>query len=202
MKTSHATLDAALQLVREMGILRPRDLKARGIPQRYAALLFQSGVIRRLGRGLYAAHENSMTAEHTLAMVGARAPQAIVCLLTALRFHELTTQQPTATWIAIAPKARPPHMPEFRLKVVRFSGASMSEGIEEHCIEGVHVRITSPEKTVIDCFRYRNKIGRDIAVEALRDAVEQRKVSISELVRLAHACRAVTVMRPYLELFL
>ena len=201
MNTEH-THAAALKIARKMGILRPRDLEACGIPRRYATLLYQAGEIQRIGRGLYVTPENTVTENHTLAFVGARAPHAVICLLTALRFHELTTQQPTATWIAVSPKSRPPRLPEVALKVVRFSGKALSEGVQEHVLEGVRVRITSPAKTVVDCFKYRNKIGRDVAVEALRDAMTQRKATLRELDRLARVCRVTTVIRPYLEFYL
>jgi predicted transcriptional regulator of viral defense system len=192
----------ALALAKKKGVLRPRDLEQQGIPRRYAYLLSLAGQLRRVGRGLYAHPDNPPTENHTLALVGKRAPEAVVCLLSALRFHELTTQLPSETWVAVHPKARPPQIPELPLRVVRFSGLALTEGIEEHVLEGVTVHITSAAKTVVDCFKYRNKIGRDVAVEALRDAISQRKTAVRELDRLAKICRVARIMRPYLELYL
>lgn len=184
------------------GVLRPCDLEQHGIPRRYAYFLARAGQLRRVGRGLYAHPDNPPTENHNLALIGKHAPKTVVCLLSALRFHELTTQLPPETWVAVHPKARPPRIPECSLRIVRFSGQALTEGIEDHVLEGVMVRITSPAKTVADCFKYRNKIGRDVAVEALRDAISQRKATVLELDRFAHICRVTRIMRPYLELYL
>ncbi len=191
-----------LALARKRGVLRPRDLEQQGIPRRYASLLSRAGKLRRVGRGLYVHPEHPLTENHAFALVAKRAPEAVVCLLSALRFHELTTQLPSETWVAVHPKARPPQIPEIALRVVRFSGKALTGGVEEHVLEGVTVRITTPAKTVADCFKYRNKIGRDIAVEALRDAIAQRKATVPELDRYAQICRVARVMRPYLEFYL
>jgi predicted transcriptional regulator of viral defense system len=194
--------DKALALARKLGVLRPRDLEQQGIPRRYAYILFGAGRLRRVGRGLYAHPDNPLTENHSLALIGKRAPEAVVCLFSALRFHELTTQLPSETWVAVHPKARPPQIPELALRIARFSGPALTEGFEIHILEGVMVRVTNPAKTVADCFKYRNKIGRDVAVEALRDAISQRKATVQELDHYAHICRVARVMRPYLELYL
>ena len=201
MKSESTQIEKALALAKAQGVLRPRDLEQHGIGRRYAHVLCRSGLLRRVGRGLYAHADNAPTENHSLALVGKRIPEAVICLLSALRFHELTTQLPDETWIAIHPKSRLPQMPEVALRVVRFSGPALTEGIEEQVLEGVSVRITSVAKTVVDCFRYRNKIGRDIAVEALRDAMNQRKTTVRELDRLAQVCRVGRFMRPYLEIY-
>ena len=202
MKTDSAQAEKALALAKSQGVLRPRDLEQHGIARRYAHLLFHAGLLHRVGRGLYAHPDNAPTENHSLALIGKRVPEAVICLLSALRFHELTTQLPGETWIAVHPKARRPQMPELSLRVVRFSGPALTEGVEEHVLEGVTIQITSVAKTVVDCFRYRNKIGRDIAVEALRDAMNQRKTTVRELDRLAQLCRVGRIMRPYLEIYL
>jgi predicted transcriptional regulator of viral defense system len=202
MKPKSSQAEKALAFAKKQGVLRPRDLEQNGIQRRYAHLLFRAGLLRRVGRGLYAHPDNPPTVNHSLALVGKRTPEAIICLLSALRFHELTTQLPAETWIAVHPKARPPQIPELPLRIVRFSGKALTEGFEEHVIEGVTVRITSAAKTVVDCFKYRNKIGRDVAVEALRDAINQRKTTVRELDRLAQICRVARIIRPYLELYL
>ena len=202
MEPKSSQAKRALALAQKQGVLRPRDLEQNGIQRRYAHLLFRAGLLRRIGRGLYAHPDNPPTVNHSLALVGKRTPEAVICLLSALRFHELTTQLPAETWIAIHPKARPPQILELPLRIVRFSGQALTEGIEEHTLEGVTVRITSAAKTVVDCFKYRNKIGRDVAVEALRDAISQRKATVHGIDHLAHICRVARVMRPYLEFYL
>lgn len=134
-----------------------------------------------------------------LAAASARVPHGVVCLLSALRFHELTTQNPAEIWLAIDRKARAPKAPELPLRIVRFSGAALTEGVETHRIDGVSVRVTSPAKTVADCFKYRRKIGADVALEALRECWRTRRCSVDALWRYAKVCRVTTVMRPYLE---
>ena len=143
--------------------------------------------------------EHATTEEHALAQVATRIPRAVVCLLSALRFHELTTQVPHEVWIALSEKARRPRLDFPPLRVVRFSGRALTEGIETHRIEGTDVRITSVAKTVADCFKYRHKIGLDVALEALREAWRQRRLTTSELDHFARVCRVSRVMRPYLE---
>lgn len=190
-----------IELARKQGLLRSLDLAKHGIPRRVLGSLLTKGQLVRLARGVYALPATKITENHSLALVSTRAPKAIICLLSALRFHELTTQLPWQVWIAIHPKARPPLIPEVLVKIVRFSGEALEAGVELHNIEGVSTRITNPARTVVDCFRYRNKIGQDIANEALRDALAQRKSSLPELALLARQCRIFSVMRPYLELF-
>ncbi len=202
MKKQDSYKKTVLALADRQGVLRPRDLDEHGIPRHYAYTLHRAGGLRRVGRGLYVLPDHPPTENHDLALIGKRAPEAVVCLLSALRFHELTTQIPSATWIAIHRKARPPKIPDVPIRIVRFSGPALTEGVDEHLIEGVKVHITSPAKTVADCFKYRNKIGRDVAVEALKDAIEQRKATVHELHRCAEVCRVARIMQPYLELYL
>jgi predicted transcriptional regulator of viral defense system len=140
------------------------------------------------------------TSEHEmLAAVSARVPHGVVCLLSALRFHDLTTQNPAEVWLAIDRKARAPAQRELPLRIVRFSGKARIKGIEEHFIDGVRVRIYNPAKTVADCFKYRRKIGTDVALEALRDCCRSKRCSLDELSRYAAVCRVTNVMQPYLE---
>ena len=131
-------------------------------------------------------------------VVGKQAPNAVVCLLSALQFHGLTTQQPHEVWIAVGVKAHRPAIAWPAVRVVRFSGAALSEGVENHKLEGVPVRVYGIAKTVADCFKYRRKIGIDVAIEALRDALRKR-VSVDEIYRFAKICRVANVIRPYLE---
>jgi predicted transcriptional regulator of viral defense system len=135
----------------------------------------------------------------TIAMIASAVPHAIVCLLSALRVHDLGTQSPRQVWLAIDRKARKPTRLPAAVSVVRFSGQMLTYGVVTQSIQGVRVRITTPARTVIDCFRYRNKIGIDVAMEALRDAVRSRKALIGEIDRAADVCRIRTVITPYLE---
>lgn len=194
-----ATLDQrVLALAREKGILRTQDLVAAGIPRVFLTRLCRSERLLRLNRGLYALPEADVTENHSLAEVARRIPHATICLLSALRFHGLTTQAPFQVWVAIDVKARKPQVKDMSLRIVRFSGKARTYGVEEHVIENVTVRVTSAAKTVADCFKYRNKIGLDIALEALKDYRRFRK-SRDDLWRAAEVCRVASVMRPYME---
>ena len=197
-----ATLDQrVLLMAREKGILRSRDLVVAGIPRVVLTRLCRSKRLNRLNRGLYSIPEADITESHSLAQVARRIPHATVCLLSALRFHGLTTQSPFQVWIAIDAKARRPRVVDMPLRIVRFSGAALTNGAEEHLVENVTVKVTSASKTVADCFKYRNKIGLDVALEALRDYLRTRK-SRDELWLAAKSCRVSTVMRPYVEAML
>ena len=157
------------------------------------------GEIERLGRGLYALPGASGTAHQSLVEVAKRVPKAVVCLLTALRFHELTTQAPFEVWIALPRGAWKPRLEYPQLRVLRFSGRSLTAVIETHIIRGVKVRMFNPAKTVADCFKYRNKFGLDVALEALRECWREKKATMDELNHYAKICRVRNVMRPYVE---
>ena len=161
----------------------------------------KSGAIVRLARGLYMAADAEVTEHHSLAEVARLAPNAVVCLLSALRFHGLGTQLPSEVWLAVHVKAWRPRLTGIPVRIVRMSGPALTEGIEVHEVEGVPVRMTSAAKTVADCFKFRNKIGLDVVLEALREYRRQRR-SLDDLHRLARVCRVDRVMRPYLEAML
>jgi predicted transcriptional regulator of viral defense system len=188
-----------LELARKEGVLRVRDVIAEGIHPEYLRRLTARGRLLRLGRGLYAPADAELTENHSLAEACKRVPAGVVCLLSALQFHNLTTQWPAEVWLAIDRKARHPRLDTPPLRVVRFSGPALTHGVEEHTVEGVRVRVTGAAKTVADCFKYRNKIGRDVALEALRDCRAQRRATSDELWEAAKVCRVANVMRPYLE---
>ena len=188
-----------LALVRQQSIVRPRDLDSIGIPRQYLSRLVESGQLERIGRGLYRLPGAEVGEYHTLAEVAKRVPKAVICLLSALRFHNLTSQSPGQVWIALDPKARRPRLRDLPVRVVRFSGPALQKGTDTHVLQGVHVRVTTPAKTVVDCFKYRNKIGLDIALEALRQGWRERRFTIDELWQMAQVCRVTNVMRPYLE---
>jgi predicted transcriptional regulator of viral defense system len=190
--------ERVLALVRQKGVLRPRDLEAEGIPREYLSRLHRRGALERLGRGLYVLEGSDPTQHRTLAEVGKRVPRGVICLLSALQFHELTTQMPRQVWLALDSKAWQPQV-SLPVRVMRFSGEAFTSGVEEHQMEGVTVRVYSPAKTVADCFKFRNKIGLDVALEALRDCRRQGKCGNDDLWRFAKVCRQTKVMKPYLE---
>ena len=180
-------------------LLRAVDLEARGIPRSHLVGMLRRGEIERISRGLYRLRDAPLNELETIAAVSKRIPGAIVCLLTALHVHGIGTQAPRDVWIAIDRKARKPQAPELPVRVVRFSGAMLRYGIQTREVLGVPVRLTSPARTVVDCFRYRNKIGLDVALEALRDVIRSRKATMDEITRVADVCRIETVISPYLE---
>ena len=181
------------------GAIRARDARADGVSRKRLAAMARAGELERVGRGLYVPANAEITEHHTLVEAAARVPHGIVCLLSALRFHELGTQAPHEVWLAVDRKAWKPVVEWPPIRVVRFSGDALTFGVETHELEGVRVKITSREKTVADCFKYRNKIGLDVALEALREYLRSRKRSVDDLVRAARVCRVARVMQPYLE---
>lgn len=191
--------EKVLALAKTQGVLRSRDLAAHGMTRATLGRLCRAGKLLRRGRGLYVAGVADMTENHSFTEVARRVPQGVVCLLSALRFHNLTTQLPAEVWLAIPPKARRPQATLVSIRAVRFSGRALTEGVEEHKIENVRVRIYTPAKTVADCFKYRNKIGLDVALEALRDCWRKRLATADELGHFAEVCRVAKVMRPYME---
>jgi predicted transcriptional regulator of viral defense system len=189
----------ALALARKAGVLRPRDLEARGIHREYLRRLEKQGLLIRSGRGIYMPLDTDFTEHHSLVEASRRVPHGVVCLLSALRFHGITTQAPLEVWLAIHGKARLPGEVLLPLHIVYMSGNALHSGIEIHQLEGIPVRIYNLPKTVADCFKYRNKIGLDVALEALRESWRDRRCTMEELWHYAKICRVSNVMRPYLE---
>jgi predicted transcriptional regulator of viral defense system len=188
-----------LDLAKSRGLITAHDLGVVGIPRISLTRAVRRGQLDRIGRGIYGLPGRSVSEHSTLAEVSLRVPKGVVCLLSALRFHELTTQLPWQVWIAVNNKLVAPRIDYPPLRIVRFSGAALAEGVEEHLIDGVPVRITSVAKTVADCFKYRNKIGLDVALEALREAWHGKRMTSDDLWAMAKVCRVANVMRPYLE---
>ena len=194
--------EAVVNLTRQKGVIRPMDLAEIGVPRTYLARLVERGTLAKVGRGLYAlaaANGDGDVEADSLVTVAARVPQAVFCLLTALQFHELTTQLPRTVWIAL-PRGR--HTPQITyppLTMIQFSFASFSEGIESHKRGKQTIRVYGIAKTITDCFKHRNRIGLDVALEALKAAKARGVVDSSELWRFAKICRVANVMRPYLE---
>ena len=195
--TTHA--QRILRLASRRGLLRARDLARDHIPRATLSRLVASGQLTQVSRGLYALPRQTRSGQHQLAQIAARSPLGVFCLLTALRFHQLTTQSPHEVWLAIPNKAHAPKLDYPPLRIVRFSGSSLTAGIESHKVDGALIRVYSVAKTVADCFKYRNKIGLDVALEALRECRREKRASNDELWHYARLCRVANVMRPYLE---
>ncbi len=188
-----------IDLVRNQGLIRPRDLASLSISRIELTRAVRRGQLERVGRGLYGLPGRPVSAHGALAEVARRVPKGVVCLLSALRFHGLTTQAPFEVWLAIANKSIAPKLDYPPLRIVRFSGAALTEGVEEHVVDGVTVRVTGIAKTVADCFKYRNKIGLDVSLEALREAWWEKRMTSDDLWYYAKVCRVANVMRPYLD---
>lgn len=180
-------------------MLRPRDLDAYSVPREYLRRLTAKGLLEKVGRGLYSLPNAEVGELHSIAEASKRVPRGVICLLSALRFHGLTTQNPFLVWMAIDVDARAPKPDGVPLRIVRFSGPALDSFIENHNIEGVEVKVYCAAKTVADCFKFRNKIGLDVAIEALRDCWRQRKATMDEIWAAAKVCRVTTIMRPYME---
>ena len=188
-----------IRLARRAGVLRACDLNAAGIPRTYLARLTASGDLERLSRGLYRV-PNAVSSEHeSMATIAVKVPQAVFCLVTALQFHELTTQLPRQLWIALPHGSHAPRVDYPPIKMIQFAGEAFTQGIEIHERDRVKIRVYSLEKTIVDCFKHRNKVGLDVALEALKQAKATRKIKTAQLWQYAKAGRVANIMRPYLE---
>jgi predicted transcriptional regulator of viral defense system len=181
---------------RAFGIVRPKDLD---ISRSQLVRLVERGEVERVARGLYRFADTDITTQHTVALVAKRVPHGVVCLLSALSLHDLGTQIPHEVWLAIDRKAHKPELGELPLRIVRFSEKALARDVERRVIEGIPVAVTNPARTVVDCFRYRNKIGLDVALEALAEALRTKRATPSSIRDVASANRALAVIRPYLE---
>ncbi len=199
MKNHSDKTERILKLARGSGVVSSGEVRSLGIHHEYLRRLCSGGGLVRVGRGLYSLPNAEVTAHHGLAQAAKAVPKGVICLLSALRFHEIGTQSPHEVWLAIDRRAAGPRAKYPKMRIVRFSGKALTEGIDEHTIEGVRVKIYNPAKTVADCFKYRNKIGLDVALEALREAIRLRKCTVDELWNYAKVCRVAEVMRPYME---
>lgn len=194
-----AQWDRALKLARRRQGVTARELAAAGIHRQVLTRLVAAGEVERVVRGFYRLADQSSTEHHGLVMASAAVPQGTICLLSALQFHGIGTQLPSQVWLAIDRRARRPALKHPPLRVMRFSGAALTEGVESHRLEGRTVRVYGVAKTLADCFKYRNKIGLDVAIEALREVWRARRLTMDELDRYARICRVQRVIRPYLE---
>jgi predicted transcriptional regulator of viral defense system len=189
--------DTIIRIMKEKGTVSAADLKGTGISRTTLHYMTNRGLLRRVARGVYTLADYYPALE-PFAAVMKSAPQSVICLLSALQFHEITTQMPFETWVAIERNASKPKVPNVR--IVRLTGMAFSEGIQAHKKEGLTVRVYCPAKTVVDCFKFRNKIGIDVAREALIDCLNQRKATCDEIWRYAKMCHMTNIMRPYLEM--
>ena len=188
-----------LDLVASLGILRPRDLRALGHSVAYLQRLVSKGRLVKLDRGQYALPDREPTEHETLAVTAKRYPGTVVCLLSALRFHDLTTQMPSTIWLAVEGSKLAPADTPAAVQVVRMSGAAFRDGVATHVLGKVPVRIYEPAKTVADCFKFRGRVGMDVAIEALKDCLAHRLATPTQIWKFAGICRVETIMRPYLE---
>lgn len=191
--------DKALALARRSSVARARDFEALGVPRTTLTRLVDEGMLVRPTRGFYQLAGADISATHSLAEAVAAAPKGVVALLSALQFHEITTQLPHEVWLLMPSKAWAPTSPPVRLRILRAGDDALRAGVEHHLIDGVSVPITAPAKTIVDCFKYRGRVGLDVAIEALRDGLRQRKATRADLQRYAKICRVQNVMRPHLE---
>lgn len=197
---SVATLEqAVLMLAKQRPLLRARDLAEHNLPTMTLTRLVSAGRLDRIARGVYSLPGRTLSEHRSLAEATLRVPQGVVCLLSALRVHGIGTQAPFEVWIAIPSNSPTPKLDQPPLRAIRMSGPALSEGIEPMQIDGVSVPVFNAAKTIADCFKFRNKIGLDVALEALREGWAQRKATVDALWHYARVDRVSNVMRPYLE---
>jgi len=188
-----------LELAMKKGIIRAEDVEAIGISRNYLYRMHKEGLLEKSAVGLYTLPEAPVTENSSLAEIAKRLPHAVVCLISALNYHGITTQISHEIWLTIPRGSWRPDVEYPPLKLTYVSGPAYSFGIQKHVINGAAVKIYSPAKTVADCFKFRNKVGLDVAIEALREAWRSRKVTMDELVEAAGIDRVSKIMRPYLE---
>ncbi len=189
----------AVDLLRQRGIMRLNELRARGIHPPTLSRLVDEGEVVRPGRGLYELADAEVTLSHSLAEVAVRVPKGIICLVSALHYHEITLQNPRSIWVAIGEHVHKPKVDNLSVRFLHFGDAAFGHGVETVMIDGVKVRIFSAAKTVVDCFRYRRIVGLDVALEALRLALRAKKATPDQIAKLAKSLRIWSVIRPYLE---
>lgn len=188
-----------LYFIKSKGFVRASDIQAAGFSRNVLYRLYSDGLIERVGRGVYSAPDADFSTFQSYAEISKQVPAGVISLLSALAYHELTTQLPHKVWVTLSKSAWRPKIVKPAMTVTYVSGEAFSYGIEEHDISGVKVKIYCPAKTVADCFKFRSKVGLDVAIEALKDAWNSKKVTSDELFRAAKVCRVWKVMRPYLE---
>lgn len=191
-------MEQAYHLLQAKGMIRPRDLKAVGIPESYLWEMANEGRIQHLGRGLYAINDLELSSFHSLVEIAQYVPKGVICLLSALQYHELTTQLPPAVWLAIPAHAHRPQIPHLNLELVQSKPDLMHLGVETHLLEGTSVRIFSSARTIADCFKFRSRVGMDIAIEALKLGLE-KGVKANDIWAFSQQLRVNKIILPYLE---
>lgn len=189
---------AILELADEKGILRPKDVQEEGLPRQYVYRLHDEEKLEKVGRGLYKLPDKVFTINQRVIEASRKVSHGVICLISALEFHDMTTQIPKKVWMAIEVKAREPEM-EFPTEIVRMSGDAFEEGIEEHEVDNVKVRVYNPAKTVADCFKFRRKIGLEVCLDALRDFRRQNMGTMDDIWKYTKINRVLKIMRPYME---
>ena len=192
-------MERLIRFADQQAVIRTGDLERLAVPRNYLGRLVRAGKLERVGRGLYSSSDHPPSENRTLLEVCRKVPQAVVCLSSALRFHELTTENPFEVWIALKPGAWSPRMEYPPIRVVRVSGDALTFGVEEHRVEGIQIKVYSPAKTVADCFKFRSKVGTELAIQALRECFREKKATMDEMWAAAKVCRVANVMRPYME---
>jgi predicted transcriptional regulator of viral defense system len=191
--------DTVQNLFHQRGLVRMRDLRDAGVGSETVARLVREGAVTRVARGLYQLAEVVPDARRSFAEASALVPKGVICLISALQFHELTLQMPSVVWIAIDRTGWKPKVEYPPMRFVRFSSRALREGMKRHLIEGIEVPIFEPARTIVDCFRYRNKIGLDIALEGLREGLRTKRATPDQLWEFARTARVWSVIRPYVE---
>lgn len=191
--------DTARNLFRQQGLVRMRELRDAGVAAETISRLVRDGAVTRVSRGLYRLADTIPDVWHSFAEASALVPKGVICLTSALQFHELTLQMPSEVWIAIDRTGWRPKVEHPPVRFARFGSRALNEGVKRHLIEGVEVPIFEPAKTIVDCFRYRNKIGLDIALEGLGEGLRTKRATPDQLWESARRFRVWSVMRPYVE---
>ena len=191
--------DTARTLFQQKGLVRMRDLRYAGVGAETVARMVREGVVMRVARGLYQLADVVPDPRRSIVEASARVPKGVICLSSALQFHDLTLQMPSVVWIAIERTGWKPKVEHPPIRIVRFGRQALEDGVKRHSIEGIEVPIFEPAKTIVDCFRYRNKIGLDIAMEGLREGLRTKRATPDQLWEFARSVRVWSVMRPYVE---
>jgi predicted transcriptional regulator of viral defense system len=191
--------DIVIEMIKNKGVLRPKELEEAGVSRMILSRMYKKKLIEKLGRGLYCLPDSLYSAHVSLAEVSKRVSSAVISLLSALSYHEITTQLPHSVWITLPKSSWTPRIENLTLECTYVSGEAYSYGIEEHDISGVIVKIYSPARTVADCFKFRSKVGIDVAVEALKDVINQNKASVNDIVEASMICKVWKIVKPYLE---
>lgn len=191
-------MEKVLDLAEKKGVLRPKEVEENGLPRKYIYRLVEEGKLKKIGRGLYKIPGKDFSVDETLVEACKRIPDGVVCLLSALQFHRMTTQLPNQIWMAIEQDSWEPEV-DLPIRFIRMSGDSFEKGVEEHEAEGVPVRVYSPAKTVADCFKVRNKIGIDVAIESLKEYREEKTGTLDEVWKYARIDRVHNVIKPYMQ---